>query len=128
MVNENLINQNREAFSNTKLFWYLNGKKMVLEKSRMISRNNFLLINQIKYNDTGTYYCVLQMDSIKDVVSYEDLVKNHTNQFLVIGVYTLVVISSQVEKVSPRNIKNVLDCKQESLEFFYQKKNFEILR
>ncbi len=68
------------------------------------------------------------MDSIKDVVSYEDLVKNHTNQFLVIGVYTLVVISSQVEKVSPRNITNVLDCKQESLEFFYQKKNFEILR
>jgi len=101
---------------------------MVLEKARMISRNNFLLINQIKYNDTGTYYCVLQMDSIKDVVSYEDLVKNHTNQYLVIGVYTLVVISSQVEKVSPRNITNVLDCKQESLEFFYQKKNFEILR
>lgn len=126
-INENIINANKAVLSSVKIFWYLNGKKMFIEKSRMVSNENFLLINELKYSDSGTYYCVLQIDSFDDVVLYEDLVKNHTNQFLVIGLYTLVVISHQIEKLSPRNIKTVLDCKQKDLEHFIEKNNSEII-
>jgi hypothetical protein len=126
-INENIINSNKAVLSSVKIFWYLNGKKMIIEKSRMVSNENFLLINELKYSDSGTYYCVLQIDSFDDVASFEDLVKNHTNQFLVIGFYTLVVISNQIEKLSPSNIKTVLDCKQKDLEHFIKKNNSEII-
>ena len=125
-INDHLFEEHKKLFTRAKVCWYLDGKRLRIERSRMIINDNYLLINDLTHADSGTYYSVLEFDSFSHVETYEDLLRSYTNHFLVVGIYTVIVVNSQIQAVSAYNITNILDCRKKHLELFIENNSLEI--
>ena len=107
--------------------WYLNGNK-IAKSSKMSLNDDHFIINDLKHDDSGIYYCVVELEKLADELNYINLVKYHSYKYITIGVYTVVVVSKHTQQISSLQISDKFNCNEKYLEFLIKNQKYELTR
>ena len=107
--------------------WYLNGNR-IGKSAKIIFNENYIVINDLKHEDSGIYYCVIELEKFSNETTYSNLVRYHSDKLIIIGVYTVVVVGKRTELISNLDIGDNLSCNEKYLEFLVKNKKYELKR
>ena len=107
--------------------WYLNGNR-IGKCARIIFNENYIVINDLKHEDSGIYYCVIELEKLLNETAYSNMVRYHSDKFIIIGVYTVVVVSKRTELISNLDIGDKLSCNEKYLEILVKNNTYELKR